>query len=361
MVPLACAMRDAGHDVLVATAGDALAVRVDGVPVEDVAPTFRFGRVAWQTMLRHLLIAKAELAGKAGTRGVSLLFGAVNEEMADGVVALADRWAPDLVVHEPLAAAGALAAAHRRVPAVLHENSLYDGAELVRVTAARLSAALGRHGVDALPASAATLTIAPASMVNGRVGWPMRCVPYSGEGNMPTWLREPSERPRIAVSRSTVGGPGSSSLMSAVVAAAARVDAEFIVVRPDRKVARRGTLPGNVRTVEWVPLTGLLPTCAGIVHHGGAGTVLGAVAAGVPQLVVPGAGDRTHNARLVAARGVGLAVAAKDITAAALTRLITDAALASAAAEVRREIAAMPPPEQLLPQLHALVAGQPNV
>jgi UDP:flavonoid glycosyltransferase YjiC (YdhE family) len=81
----------------------------------------------------------------------------------------------------------------------------------------------------------------------------------------------------------------------------------------------------------------------------------------VPQLVVPGAGDRTHNARLVAARGVGLAVAAKDITAAELTRLITDAALASAAAEVRQEIAAMPPPEQMLPKLHALVAGQPNV
>jgi UDP:flavonoid glycosyltransferase YjiC (YdhE family) len=292
---------------------------------------------------------------------VSLLFGAVNEEMADGVVALADRWAPDLVVHEPLAAAGALAAAHRRVPAVLHENSLYDGAELARVTAARLSAALGRHGVDALPASAATLTIAPSSMVDGRAGWPMRCVPYSGEGIMPTWLREPSERPRIAVSRSTVGGPGGSSLMSAVVAAAPRVDAEFVVVRPDRKVTRRGTLPGNVRTVDWVPLTGLLPTCAGIVHHGGAGTVFGAVAAGVPQLVVPGAGDRTHNARLVAARGVGLAVAAKDITAAELTRLITDAALASAAAEVRQEIAAMPSPEQVPPKLHALVAGQPNV
>jgi UDP:flavonoid glycosyltransferase YjiC (YdhE family) len=212
-----------------------------------------------------------------------------------------------------------------------------------------------------VPASAAVLTIAPPSLVGRRDGWPMRCLPYSGEGTVPTWLREPSECPRIAVSRSTVGGPGGSSLMSAVVAAAPGVDAEFVVVRPDRKVARRGTLPGNVRTVDWVPLTGLLPTCAGIVHHGGAGTVLGALAAGVPQLVVPGAGDRAHNARLVAARGAGLAVAAMDITAAELSRLITDAALASAAAEVQQEMAAMPTPEQVVPKLHALVAGQPTM
>jgi hypothetical protein len=61
------------------------------------------------------------------------------------------------------------------------------------------------------------------------------------------------ERPRIAVSRSTVAGPGGSSLMNAVVAAAPGVDAEIVVVRPDRRVTRRGSLPGNVRTVGWVP------------------------------------------------------------------------------------------------------------
>jgi UDP:flavonoid glycosyltransferase YjiC (YdhE family) len=94
------------------------------------------------------------------------------------------------------------------------------------------------------------------------------------------------------------------------------------------------------------------------VHHGGAGTVFGALAAGVPQLIVPGPGDRTHNARLVATRGVGLNVAAKDITPAAITRLITDAALAVAASDVRQEMAEMPPPEQIVADLHAVVTGQ---
>jgi len=98
----------------------------------------------------------------------------------------------------------------------------------------------------------------------------------------------------------------------------------------------------------------VMPTCAGIVHHGGAGTVFGALSAGVPQLVVPGAGDRRHNAQLVAARGVGIAVPAAKITAAELTRLVTDGALASAAAEVAREMTAMPAPETLVGRLESL-------
>lgn len=69
-------------------------------------------------------------------------------------------------------------------------------------------------------------------------------------------------------------------------------------------------LPPNVRAVGWAPLAEALATCAGVVHHGGAGTLLAALAAGVPQIVVPGPGDRRRNAELVAARGAGLAVPA---------------------------------------------------
>jgi UDP:flavonoid glycosyltransferase YjiC (YdhE family) len=142
--------------------------------------------------------------------------------------------------------------------------------------------------------------------------------------------------------------------MTAVVDAAPRVDAEFVLVRPDRRVVRARALPANVRTVEWVDLNAALTTSAAIVHHGGAGTVLGALAAGVPQLVVTGPGDRTHNARLVAARGAGLATAPNDITDAKLTRLASEPALKSAADEVRQEMAAMPAPAELVPRIEAL-------
>lgn len=198
------------------------------------------------------------------------------------------------------------------------ENSLFDGPELVRVTAPRPTKVLGRHGLTALLPPAATLTIAPPGVVGERAGWQMRCAPYSGEGTAPDWLGQPSDRPRIVVSRSTVAGPGGGNLMNAVVAAAAEV-------------------PDNVRTVGWVLLTQVLPSCAGIVHHGGAGAIFAALAAGVPQLVVPRPGDRRHNGELVAARGAGLAVAERDITSSVLGRLVADPALASAAAGATRD------------------------
>ena len=104
-----------------------------------------------------------------------------------------------------------------------------------------------------------------------------------------------------------------------------------------------------------MPLDRVLPHATGFVHHGGAGSALGALAAGVPQLLTPGPGDRRHNAELVARRGAGLAVGPKAITAAVLTRLIADPALRTAAQEVRDEIAAMPAPAELVGDLEALV------
>jgi UDP:flavonoid glycosyltransferase YjiC (YdhE family) len=136
--------------------------------------------------------------------------------------------------------------------------------------------------------------------------------------------------------------------------ACGQVDADFVLVRPDPRAAAM-PLPANVRTVDWVPLPAVLTNCAGIVHHGGAGTTLAALHAGIPQMLVNGPGDRRHNAGLVNARGAGLAVDPKEINTAALTRLVTDAGLARNATEVREEIAAMPTPDQLVPRLESLL------
>jgi UDP:flavonoid glycosyltransferase YjiC (YdhE family) len=112
-----------------------------------------------------------------------------------------------------------------------------------------------------------------------------------------------------------------------------------------------------VRAVGRIPLDRALPHAAAFIHHSGAGSVLGGLAAGVPQLTTPGAGDRRHNAELLAARGAGLAVDAKAISADDLRRLLTDEGLRAAAREVAAEIAAMPLPESVVPELEKLVRG----
>jgi UDP:flavonoid glycosyltransferase YjiC (YdhE family) len=75
--------------------------------------------------------------------------------------------------------------------------------------------------------------------------------------------------------------------------------------------------------------------------------LLGALAAGVPQLVEPGPGDRTTHANAITRRGAGLKAGPRDITPGLLTRLIEDSKLQKAAGEVRDEIAAMPSPAEV--------------
>lgn len=125
-----------------------------------------------------------------------------------------------------------------------------------------------------------------------------------------------------------------------------------MLVRP----ARTARLPDNVRPVGWVPLDQVLRHCAAVVHHGGAGTTLGAFVAGIPQLLLPGIGDRRYNARHVAARGAGLAAPARQITAELLTRLLTDPAIAAAADEVRREIVELRDPADVVAPIEDVAA-----
>jgi UDP:flavonoid glycosyltransferase YjiC (YdhE family) len=146
--------------------------------------------------------------------------------------------------------------------------------------------------------------------------------------------------------------------MTTAVAAADGSDVDVVLVRPDRWVTRR-PLPANVGTTDWVSFPAVLPAAAGIVHHGGAGTLLTALSCGAPQLLVPGAGDRRVNAGLVAARGAGLAVELPDLDRAALERLARDADLAAAAREVAAEMAAMPSPADVVPELTALAGYGP--
>ncbi|MEV4617223.1 glycosyltransferase [Asanoa sp. NPDC049573] len=340
MIPLAEALRGAGHQVMVASGGDAVTRPPAGFPVEDVAGPFNFGRIAIAAMLRHPRVMAKEIVGKAGTDAVGHIFGAVNEQLVEATAELIARWRPHVVVHEPLAAAGAVAAARHGVPAVLHGNTLFDDALLLGVTIAKM-----RPRVD-VPASAAVLRISPDSLVPGASGQPMRPVGYGGGLSLPSSLREPGKRPRILVSHSTIAGPGSTAVLDRIVRLAPAVDADFVLLRAADRLSGRA-LPPNVRAIGWAPLPEALGMASAIVHHGGAGTIFAALAAAVPQLLAPGPGDRTHNGQLVAARGAGLAVATRKIDAPTLQRLVDDAGLRAAAAEVSAEIAAMPAPEEI--------------
>src|SRR5262249_33834850 len=63
-------------------------------------------------------------------------------------------------------------------------------------------------------------------------------------------------------------------------------------------------LPDGVRHFAWVPLSKLLPHASALVHHGGIGTSAAALAAGIPQVVMPFSHDQPDNAARLERLGV---------------------------------------------------------
>ncbi|GAA2263031.1 salmochelin biosynthesis C-glycosyltransferase IroB [Streptomyces amakusaensis] len=353
-VPLAWALRSAGHDVLVASAGDALKAADAGLHVADVSPGFVLEDFLQSTAGE--LIARLRQPGEIDPMDGLRLFAHLNESLADGIVRTADRFKPDLIVFEQIFVAGLIAAARLGVPAVQHNFGFARGTQLRELTVSMLTETMARHGVESVAERVPTLDIAPPSMVEPeRDGWSMRPVPYNSGAVLPDWLLDERRRPRVGVTLGTatvhINGLGP---VQRLVAAAAEVDAEFVLALGEVDTAALGTLPDNVRVVGWVPLTALLERCDAAVHHGGAGTTMAALNAGVPQLVLPDGADRGINAGAVGDRGAGLNGTADDLDPVVLRRLLSDEKLSAVAREVREEIGSMPSPASLVPRLEAL-------
>nr|WP_237540789.1 nucleotide disphospho-sugar-binding domain-containing protein [Streptomyces sp. SID4917] len=67
-------------------------------------------------------------------------------------------------------------------------------------------------------------------------------------------------------------------------------------------------VPPNVHVEAWVPQADVLAGADAVVCHGGSGTTFGALAAGLPLVVIPFFADQPANARLVSEAGAGLVV-----------------------------------------------------
>jgi UDP:flavonoid glycosyltransferase YjiC (YdhE family) len=68
-----------------------------------------------------------------------------------------------------------------------------------------------------------------------------------------------------------------------------------VIVAKDEKLVE-GCMSEAVRYYPYLPFGSLLPHLAAIIHHGGMGTSAQAIAAALPQLVLPSKWDRPDNA-----------------------------------------------------------------
>lgn len=328
IVPLAWAFQSAGHDVRVAShasfAGTIAATGLTPVPLGDAAAfEARTRDDAPEPKSPEEVLRYADVLGlDADEREhwISFYQYLLNPiadyvrldlpEAAD-LVEFGRAWRPDLVLWDELFYAGPVAAeacgaAHARfmlgpdeiawslerlagrreelAAAGLSDNPLAD---LVRPLAEFYGLEvdddllLGQWTLDPMPAGFGPPTTSTALI-------PMRYVPYSGAETFPQWLHRRPERPRVAL---TLGEstrrfiPGDWDRTPKILEAVAGLDVEVVATLNSLQLQGLGTIPDNVRVVEWVPLTQLLPTCSAIIHHGGMGSFAASRAFRLPQLV----------------------------------------------------------------------------
>ena len=284
--------------------------------------------------------------------------------MADGVVEAADRWRADLIVYTPEAAAALVAATKLDIPAVFFCIGLGHTPALMAARYARCAktpATCDRHGVSTFASPLAWIDLSPPSLRRERSdGWAMRYVQYNG-GQQLDAAPPGGARPRVAVTLGTmVPQVFGVHVFRGIVDAARQVDATFVIAYGSDNARDLGPLPPNVEAHSWMPLDALVATSSAAIHHGGFGTTLAMLAAGLPQLVLPHGADQFFNADVLRRRGAALIggelVSGHEIdTAESIRRLLTDRELHGVVEEVSAEIAAMPSPAEIVPQLTGLV------
>jgi UDP:flavonoid glycosyltransferase YjiC (YdhE family) len=350
MVGVAQALADARHEILVATANDVCS-EVETLGFASTSAGMNSDAMVSEARTRWPATAYEPPA----TWAVRMFAEIAAPAMLGDLVAAIASWRPDLMVREEGEFAGPVAAAAAGVPWVTHgwgaplQPPLWRGAGLEPPSADGL---YGRLAFDPCPTS----LYRDARIVPARQPVRPTTPPDSDESpKMPPG----SDRPLAYLGFGTVPLYRDAPEVIAVAfesLLAAGYDA--VVTTGDDRLARQLSerAPDRVLVETWVSLPSLFERCDLVVCHGGAGTVLTALAAGVPLLLLPrGAPSQLRMSDACQARGVARVVGPDETSArnlsAALAAIADGGRYRTAAHEVATEIAAMPSATEAVRQL----------
>lgn len=346
LLPLAHAFRERGDRVAFATAERTCArARLEGfeglpagLEVDELEA--RFGH------------RRAQLAALPPTErrrfGFGWRFAALDAPAKlDALLAAARAWRPDLIVHEPADLAAPAVAAALGLPSVHHafgraipQASLDESAEALAELWARAGAPVEPNGglyrgpyVDICPPSLRGDGPPPGTDVRPlRAGEPVRAASRS-------------DRPLVYVTLGTA--LEEPDLLRLLLDGLADVDCDVLMtVGPHGDPDALAPWPANATVERYLPQADVLPRCTAVVAHGGSGSTLGALAHGLPLLLVPQAADQFENSTACRDAGAGITLMPGEQTAAAVresvTRLLSKESYRRRAEAIAAEIAAMP-------------------
>jgi UDP:flavonoid glycosyltransferase YjiC (YdhE family) len=365
LIPFAEAIRAGGDSVIVATReSTADRVRAAGYEVWPFADAPAGERAAIFAALRDLPTEDANLRV-----GVEVFAGLDTRAALRGVLDVCAAWRPHVVLAEVSEFAGLLAGAHLGIPVVTAAITLGSTEHRFMDAVLReLDDVREERGLDVGAPPAAHFTLAPPLLEHPDAPGPEHVRRFRERNGLapapPPDRWDGADDPLVYVTFGSVAPQRDyfPRLYRAAIDALAPLPLRVLVtVGRDRDPDELGALPPNVHVEHWIPQADVLPHAAAMLCHGGFGTVRGALAAGVPLVVLPLFADQPYNAQRVAEIGAGIALAqgAEGVSGAAdaVRAVLAEPSYAERAAAVAADTRALPTADSAVAILHDL-AGQ---
>ena len=177
----------------------------------------------------------------------------------------------------------------------------------------------------------------------------------------PPWPTARPNVPTIYFTLGTVFNMESGDLFTRVVTGLRELPVNILVtVGPHIDPAERGVQPAHVRIERFIAQELVMPYCGVVVSHGGSGSVTGALAHGLPSVLMPMGADQSRNAVRCVQLGVACVldpvVATAESVRDAAAAVLADGSFRRAAERIRDDFATLPGPMHAVRLLERLVA-----
>ena len=332
LVPLARAFADLGHDVAFATA-PAFEARLRSDGFETLAAGLDQSQIKERMQEYRPRLLEVPPAERRPVAYTSRFAYVEAPTKLPGLLRAAEDWRPELLVHDaselaapPVAASLGIPSVNQGfgqvIPAACHERA----ADAVRALWDAVGLApepwngmyRGAY-VDICPPSLAGETVP-----NGTPTYPRRPATPTRTGSQPPWQPAHPGLPNVYVTFGTV--LDEADVLRLLLDALATVDCNVLMtVGRGGDPASLEPWPPNATIERFVPQADVLPHCSAVVSHGGSGTTYGALAHGLPLLLLPHAADQFENAGAARAAGVAEVLMPHEIETTAVRSAVRSA------------------------------------
>ena len=365
LLPLAQAFAGRGDEVIIASGPDAAGtVTSRGLSFRVVGPSFGSWFAALRARTRGIPgdgLAPSRVEGYFVPR----LFGEIGMAlMVDDLLELCKVSEPALLVFDPYLFAAPLVAAATGAHAVLHSIGPLIDRSVLDLVGDAVSPIWREFGLEVPPAagvySGTTLTICPPSLdptaagLRGAQTLRPAPLPLAEPPALPVALANP-EHPLVYLTLGTFSNNDLDLFRLVLEALEDEPVNVLATIGRDNDPSALAPIPGNARVEQYIPQAEVLPYCAAVVHHAGAGTMLGVLAHGLPSVALPQSADNFINANLLAGAGAANTLMPGEVTGAAvraaLRTVLGTGTYRQRARTLAEEIAAMPSADDVAAEL----------